>query len=96
MWLLDFISTFFTLAEKDRTVHLSHCAKEAYSQSLGPHHPWVVRQAAKVAMYACPGREVLMESTKLEYGQISEILICVDAVRKSLWDLYKEKGIDNL
>lgn len=67
MWLLDFIVIFLTMADANRTIHLRECAKEAYAKGLGPHHPWVVRQAAKVAMYACPGREVLLDATKLTY-----------------------------
>lgn len=87
---------FFAMANKDRTVHLSHCAKEAYAQCLGPHHTWVVRQAAKVGMYACPGREVILESTKLSYENISELTEYVDKIRASLWELFKAKKIDNL
>lgn len=43
LWFLDFLSMFFQMAYNDREVHLSHCAKEAYGQCLGPHHTWVVR-----------------------------------------------------
>ena len=43
MWLLDFVSLLFDSLNKDRTSKLSDVAKDAYSKSLGNHHPWIVR-----------------------------------------------------
>ncbi|XP_008995481.1 glycolipid transfer protein domain-containing protein 2 isoform X2 [Callithrix jacchus] len=34
---------------------------DAYSAALGPHHPWLVRQAAHLAFLAFPGRRRLLE-----------------------------------
>lgn len=67
MWLLDFLHHFMGMIHDDRDAKLSHVAKEAYNKGLGPHHPWVVRQAAKVAMLAVPSRQTFLEETKAEY-----------------------------
>lgn len=34
---------------------------DAYNTALGPHHPWLVRQAAHLAFLAFPGRGRLLE-----------------------------------
>lgn len=34
---------------------------DAYGAALGPHHPWLVRQAARLAFLAFPGRRRLLE-----------------------------------
>ncbi|XP_064438717.1 glycolipid transfer protein domain-containing protein 2 [Mirounga angustirostris] len=34
---------------------------DAYRTSLGPHHPWLVRQAARLAFLAFPGRDRWLE-----------------------------------
>lgn len=43
MWLLDFLHHLMAKLYDDRSAKLSSCAKHAYSEGLGPHHPWVVR-----------------------------------------------------
>ncbi len=43
MWLLDYISQLFGTLNKNRTAKMSDVAKESYSQTLGNHHPWIVR-----------------------------------------------------
>jgi len=43
LWLLDFLRTFIGMLYSQRDAKLSACAKQAYSEGLGPHHPWVVR-----------------------------------------------------
>ncbi|XP_006899221.1 PREDICTED: glycolipid transfer protein domain-containing protein 2 [Elephantulus edwardii] len=36
---------------------------DAYRKALGPHHPWLIRQAASVAFRAFPGRARILELT---------------------------------
>ena len=43
LWLLDFLHSFMDMIHDQRDAKLSACAKHAYSEGLGPHHPWVVR-----------------------------------------------------
>ncbi|XP_007521568.2 glycolipid transfer protein domain-containing protein 2 [Erinaceus europaeus] len=38
----------------------SQCS-DAYSAVLGPHHPWLIRQAARLAFLAFPGRRHLLK-----------------------------------
>lgn len=57
MWLLDFIYYLMYKLLHNREASLSNCAKEAYSKGLGPHHPWAIRQLAKIAMLAVPNRD---------------------------------------
>lgn len=96
VWLLDFIAILFTRLDQNRDAALSHCAREAYNEGLGIHHPWVVRQAAKVAMYAVPGREALLSSTHLKYEHCQAIVSGANVIREHLWALYREKGFDTL
>ncbi|OAD55338.1 Glycolipid transfer protein domain-containing protein 1 [Eufriesea mexicana] len=59
---LDFIREFLRqlgeLSDSDKT---SSCCQDAYNKTLAKHHPWVIRKAAIVAMYAMPTREVLLK-----------------------------------
>ncbi|XP_070168598.1 ceramide-1-phosphate transfer protein [Polyergus mexicanus] len=58
---LDFIREFLRqlgdLSDGDKT---SSCCQDAYNKTLAKHHPWVIRKAAIVAMYAMPNREALL------------------------------------
>lgn len=59
---LDFIREFLRqlgdLSDGDKT---SSCCQDAYNKTLAKHHPWVIRKAAIVAMYAMPNREALLK-----------------------------------
>ncbi|CDW83219.1 glycolipid transfer protein domain-containing protein 1-like [Stylonychia lemnae] len=96
LWLLDFLHHFMTMLHTNRDAKLSACAKHAYSEGLGPHHPWVVRQAAKVAMLACPSRENFLNDTKATYEQIDEFKQTLEQFRGQLWEYYKQKAIIDL
>lgn len=62
LWLMDFLETLMYELAKDRNASLSHCARAAYDKGLGPNHPWVIRQTAKVAMLAVPSREKFLNN----------------------------------
>lgn len=96
MWLLDFLHHFFLMLDQDRKAKLSAVAKHAYSEGLGPHHPWVIRQGAKVAMLACPSRDSFLTETQASYEQVKEILGYIDTFREVLWQYYKDKGLVDL
>lgn len=59
---LDFIREFLRqlgdLSDGDKT---SSCCQDAYNKTLAKYHPWVIRKAAIVAMYAMPNREALLK-----------------------------------
>ncbi len=96
LWFLDYLSLFIRLLSTQRDQAVSKCAKDAYSQTLGPRHPWVVRQAAKVGMYAAPNRETLMESSRMHYEDCTHICDNVDVIREALWKFYKENKLEGL
>eukprot|EP00347_Sterkiella_histriomuscorum_P023651 403333863 len=96
MWLLDFLHHFMNQIYNDRTAKLSSCAKFAYSEGLGPHHPWAIRQVAKVGMLAAPSRDSFLTETKATYEQIDEFRTELERFRPALWSYYKEKNLIDL
>ena len=96
VWLMDFITMMFKLIDENRDKSLSNIGKESYSKTLGIHHPWVVRQAAKVAIYAMPSRETLILNTGLTFEQCKEISSNADLIKTELWAFFKEHKLDNL
>lgn len=96
MWLLDFLHHFMEKLYNERDAKLSAVAKNAYNKGLGPHHPWVIRQGAKVAMLAVPSRESFFNETKASYEQIYEFKTCLEKFRPWLWDYYRQKKLDDL
>ena len=97
LWLIDFLHIFFSLIVTKPDQALSTNAREAYDQAFGAHHEWVVRQGAKVAMYAMPTKEVLMVSTGIkEESHLATIVEGSDRIRLELWRYYKLKGLDTL
>ena len=93
---MDFLQVLMKTLHEDHSTSLSHCAKEAYNQGLGPHHPWVVRQVAKVAMVACPSRETFITGTGGTYDDILFIKESVEKIKTPLWMFYEKRSIDKL
>ncbi|KAJ8686621.1 hypothetical protein QAD02_022415 [Eretmocerus hayati] len=59
---LDFIAEFLRqLSELDDSDNTSACCQDAYNKTLAKHHSWIIRKAAKVAMYTMPNRELLLK-----------------------------------
>lgn len=101
-WFLDFLSVMFGGIGRNPHKAPSDAAKEAYEKCLGPHHPFLLRQAAKVAMVAVPNRKSFEKG--LLPGRTSE-KICQDMtaiddelikVRKTLWDFYTSHKLTEL
>jgi len=67
LWLLDFLEVFMGMLHENREATLTHIAKEAYNKGLAPHHPWLVRQAAKLGFMACPHKESFMTQMGASY-----------------------------
>ena len=57
LWFMEFLSVLLGRLGSDPNKSASDAAKEAYEKALGPHHSFMLRQAAKVAMMAAPGRK---------------------------------------
>ena len=45
---------------------MSKIASNAYSSALGPHHPWILRKVASVAMTAITHRAVFITQLTAE------------------------------
>jgi hypothetical protein len=61
-WFFDFLHETFKGLTADRTTKLSKVATVAYNKALGPHHPWVLRKVAGLAMNAINYREVFVKN----------------------------------
>ncbi|CAH1104890.1 unnamed protein product [Psylliodes chrysocephalus] len=58
---LDFIRLFLQkLGELKDDEYASTVCREAYEQTLSKHHPFIIRNGAKVAIYALPTKGVLL------------------------------------
>ncbi|KAL5288036.1 GLTPD1 family protein [Megaselia abdita] len=50
-FIYEFLQKLAVLEDNEKT---SSCCKSSYNNTLAKYHPWVVRKAANVAMYALP------------------------------------------
>lgn len=105
MWFLDFVSNLLRQVHDDRDKGISASCKEAYNIALAPHHPFVVRTAAKIAMAAAPNRKNLLkllfgDSNDLtedqKYKHILEWKESMDKIAKELWTYYKSNNLTEL
>ena len=109
-WFMDFLAAIFLGVNEDKECKLSKVAGAAYATALGPHHPWMLRKIAGVAMNAINYRAVFIknicdEQTKVLGEEYTEER-CYDDLRilgeaasvtaKHLWALCKENGLDQL
>ena len=101
-WFMDFMRIFFGGLGKDASKSASDAAKEAYEKALGPHHPFMLRQAAKIAMVAAPGRKTF--NTKLfptlAPEEICKILLAIEEeltkTTTHLWKFYNDNKLTEL
>jgi len=102
MWFLDFTSVMLNNIQNDRKVAISDAAKRAYSEALGPHHPFIVRTAAGLAMMAAPGRDKLLNglfpatSEDEKYKYVKQIVDLVGPIRTFLWKFYTDNELTKL
>ena len=96
MWLLDFLHFFLGGLLDNHTSKLSEVASHAYKKGLGPHHPWIIRQGAKMAMIAVPSREHFLHETCANYEDIGEFKVSLDKVRAYIWEYYRSRSLDTL
>ncbi|KAJ8946250.1 hypothetical protein NQ318_004619 [Aromia moschata] len=79
---LDFIQLFLKklgdLKEEDNT---STACREAYDRTLAKHHPFVIKNGARIAIYTLPTREVLL---KRVCGETENIQRAMDMLPKTL------------
>ena len=87
---------------KNEKASPSDCARAAYSGALGPHHPFMLRQVAKLAMSAAPGRKTFEKKLfpGMEPDKICDVLNSyTDKINKTknvIWKFYTENKLTEL
>mmetsp|Transcript_5855 Transcript_5855/g.9009 ORF Transcript_5855/g.9009 Transcript_5855/m.9009 type:complete len:217 (+) Transcript_5855:186-836(+) len=100
-WLLEFMQVICTMISDEENDHnMREIATAAYYQALAPHHPWLVRTAAGVALFAVPNKDRFL--ALLETDQASAIRdlrtfkVMSKPVLDSLFDFHEENGLNKL
>jgi hypothetical protein len=96
-----FIVFMQQVADAEDNDKLSGLAADSYKNTLANYHPWMIRQAANLAMYALPTRKSLVgKMQKYDHDKSIEILREVIPAAQSVYDvtqkIYEEKNILNL
>jgi len=99
--LLEFMQVICTMISDEENDHnMREIATAAYYQALAPHHPWLVRTAAGVALFAVPNKDRFL--ALLETDQASAIRdlrtfkVMSKPVLDSLFDFHEENGLNKL
>lgn len=99
---LEFISALLTrIRDTDNTRKFSSEATAAYDQTLAKFHPWLIRKAVHVAMYALPYRQQLLTKMKVEdtpagMKAMSELIEQLNLIYDITQQLYAENDLLNL
>ena len=64
-WLTIFVATLFEILTTDENAELGKALRDSYDTAFAPHHPWIVRKAAGLAMRAAPSKETLQMNIKI-------------------------------
>ena len=64
-WLLEFFTNLLGVLTTDPNAELPKIVRDSYDKSFGPHHPWIVRKGAQLAMKSCPYKESAFVSLKI-------------------------------
>ena len=108
-WFFDFLEHVMN-GITDRDAKMSKIATEGYNHGLGPHHGFMLRSVAGIAMKAIQGRDkfiagfIAEQSTALNMEYTEDILYedfaklseSSGILAKHLWALCKENGFDKL
>jgi len=61
-WFFDFLHSLLNDFTSDRDTMMGKLAQKAYDHALAPHHPYLLKKAAGMAMKACKKREKFIDS----------------------------------
>lgn len=97
-WLQLFLERLRTSTAESRT---SVMCSEAYNEALAQYHPWIIRKAAEMAMYALPGRDTFFEvmnagSEEQVIEMLTETLPIISEVYQITEDLYATNNLLSL
>ena len=107
-WFFDFLFETFNGFSADRETKLSTVAANAYNKALGPHHPWLLRKTAGLAMNAVNYRNVFIQNVVKEQSKVQNMEYTEENVysdfailsaeckvmAEHMWKLCKAKGFD--
>jgi hypothetical protein len=69
-WFFDFLAHTFNGIVTDREAKMSKIAVEGYNHGLAPHHGWMLKKVATVAMKAIKDRTKFMAGYKEQQSRI--------------------------
>jgi len=95
------ILLFYEMAQSsaDSAETFSALVGRAYNATLANHHPWVVRSAVSVALYAVPSRSSLVQrldpdgSEKRIIDQLNAAVLAMQPVYDRVQDLFSANGL---
>ena len=99
---LQFFAKFLDkVANMDNDAKCSDVASEVYGKTLSEYHPWLIRQAAYLAMRSLPLKRDLIENyikqTHEEAKELVPLLVeAMSEVYNIIQALYEEKSLLNL
>ncbi|XP_002160351.1 ceramide-1-phosphate transfer protein [Hydra vulgaris] len=82
--------------------NLSSMAITMYNKSLANHHPWLIRNAAKLAMYSLPNKKTLINQIakdadkELLSQKLREGVAALEVAYKEIEDLYTKNNLHSL
>lgn len=92
-WFFAFLAEIFRGFYEDRASKLSKIAGDAYNKALGPHHPWMLRKVAGVAMNAVNYREVFLKNVTSEQAKVLQAEYTDDNAYEDLYFLSQQAGL---
>ena len=101
-WFTEFVSCMWGSLATDAKASPATSSKNAYSKALGPHHPFFLRQIAKIAMLAAPSRKnfdqfIFPNMTAEESLSLLQVgSPCLDKLKDTLWGFFKANNITEL
>lgn len=77
MYISDFIQVFLKkLSELSDDESTSRACREAYDDTLGKFHPFLIRTGARIAIYTLPTKDVLLKKVSSIFCLIIIYLLC--------------------
>ena len=61
-WFFDYVASLLYKIATLKELKISQCGQEAYVEKLERHHPWFLRNAAKMAFGVCVSRDTFTNS----------------------------------
>lgn len=96
-WALEFILAFLSKVE-DLEDHEKTCqsSQDAYKNTLGKHHPWLIQKAAMLAMHTLPTAEGLVQTTCIQpVAEVRQALPRIIEVGTTVYNITQKLYEDN-